>query len=126
MSPKNNNEILVQSNSMLEILVQLSWFVEVPPEHVADGRTRETFRPADTPILTILYSKNRPAYAFVSIKMKHHWFYIDYRDLASKTNFGVIQILMSLAEGSSRGVGPLISIGTSELRYTVRKKNKRY
>ncbi len=106
-----DDQIVVQTHSMLEMLANLSWYIDVPEKHLEDGRTLPTFIPDDPEFLRIRVDKNRPREAFLAIEYKDHWFYLDDRDVASKTTFAVIQILLSLASDGSGSVGPLISIG---------------
>ena len=40
--PRNNAEIAILSRSLLEIITELCSYIEVPPEHVADGRAAKT------------------------------------------------------------------------------------
>ena len=109
---ENDTGIFVQTRSILEILSGLSWRTDVPQEHIDEGKTLSTFRPASsTPLLSILSTKDKPESAFTLVKTRDYWYYIDDRDMQSKTTFGIIQVLMSLSEDDSRGVGPLISIG---------------
>lgn len=105
------DELVIQTHSMLEILYGVAWLVDVPPAHVTEGRTLSTFRSSDAPLIRISSSKNRPEAPYVTIKTRDHWYYIDDRDMDSKRLFGIIQILLSLAEDGSNAVGPLISIG---------------
>ena len=107
----DQEEIVVQTRSMLEILLHVSWYIDVPREHITEGRTMLTFQPEETPLLHISASKNRPETGFVEIQMRDHWYYIDDRDLESKTTFGIIHTLLSLARDGSQAVAPLISIG---------------
>ncbi len=108
---KNDAEVVVQTRSMLEMIASISWYIDVPQNHIDEGRTASTFRPDDPTLIQILSSEKKPKEAFISIKYKDHWYYIDDRDIASKTTFGVMRILLSLASDGSGNVGPLISIG---------------
>ena len=109
--PRNDEEIVVQTGSMVEILFDLSWFIDVPVEHIRNGYTGPTFVVSDGPGLTIKSSKKTPVEASVAIQTRDHWYYIEDNDLRSKTIFTIIQILMSIAEEGGQAVTPLISIG---------------
>ena len=108
---EGEDTIVVQTHSILEMLANISWYVEVPQEHVEEGRTLSTFRPDHPDLIHILVDSEKPANAFISIKYRDHWYYIDDRDVKSKNTFAVMQILMSMANDGSGSVGPLISIG---------------
>ncbi|MBC2838827.1 hypothetical protein [Robiginitalea sp. SC105] len=108
---EERNQILVQTHSILEMLSNISWYIDVPAEHVAEGRTHSTFIPDDPDLIHIRVAPNKPDGAYLSIKYRDHWYYIEDTDVKSKNTFSVIQILMSMANDGSGSVGPLISIG---------------
>ncbi|HSH19286.1 MAG TPA: hypothetical protein VLA03_02465, partial [Draconibacterium sp.] len=108
---QNRDEIFMRTHSLLEIFFSISGYVEVPKEHFEEGRTFSTYEPENIPLLRILSSKDRPDIDFVSINTRDYWYYIDDRDMNSKTTFGILQILLSLARDSNPSKGPLISIG---------------
>ena len=108
---ESRDQIMVQTHSMMEMLANISWYIEVPEEHVTEGRTLSTFLPEDPDLIHIRVSKEKPGTAFLTIKFRDHWYFIDDRDVKSKNTFAVMQILMSMANDGSGSVGPLISIG---------------
>jgi len=60
--------------------------------------------------IRIQSSKQRPADAFLSVPYRHHWFWIDDRDLRTKRNFALLMMFFSLADtGEKKGL-PLITI----------------
>jgi hypothetical protein len=42
-TPRDNTEVAVLSRSMLEIIVEMASYIDVPDKHVSEGRTYETF-----------------------------------------------------------------------------------
>ncbi len=107
----DETEIVVQTHSMLEMLSAISWYIEVPNEHVEEGRTANTFVSEAPPLISIRSSPDKPQDAFVAIPYKGYWFYVDDRNVDSKTSFSILRILLSLAEDGGGAVAPLISIG---------------
>ena len=108
---EQDDQVMVQTHSIMEMLANISWYIEVPESHIAEGRTLSTFRPDAPDLIRILVSEEKPETAFLSIKYRDHFYYIDDRDVKSKNTFAVMQILMSMANDGSGSVGPLISIG---------------
>ena len=108
---ERNNQIVVQTHSILEMMSNLSWYIEVPGQHVAEGRTLPTFNPENTDLIRVLSSPTRPDNAYLGIQYRDHWYYIDDRDVQSKNTFTLMQILFSMAKEGSGAVSPLISIG---------------
>jgi hypothetical protein len=112
--PNSSSEIAVLTNSVLEIMLALGWYFDVPPEHVSEGRTSPSFTEEDgsmKPMIRVHYAKERPKDAVVAVKSRDYWFYIDDRDMLSKTTFAFVQIILSLAETDAKAVGPVVSIG---------------
>jgi hypothetical protein len=86
--------------------------MDVPEEHVAEGRTGPTFvEEGVEPLIRIRSSTDEPDDSYVAVKNRGHWFYIDDRDLPSKRTFAILQILLSLTESGSGARGPVVSIG---------------
>ena len=108
---QKKKEIVMQTHSIMEMLSNISWYIEVPEAHITEGRTLSTFLPEDPDLIHIRVADAKPANAFKAIEYRGHWYYIDDRDVNSKNTFTVMQILMSLAQQGSGSVGPLISIG---------------
>jgi hypothetical protein len=113
---KDNTEIAMLTRSMLHIMITLATLIDVPPEHVADGRT-----PPSTPLMTssdgqpkrlfkVSYSVEKPENAFVSVKYKNYWYWIDDRDFSSKRTFTFLMILFSMAEKGGNQKLPLVTI----------------
>lgn len=108
---EKRDHIVVQTHSILEMMANISWYIEVPEEHISEGRTHSTFQPDAADLIRIQVAATKPREAFLSILFKDHWYYIDDRDVDSKNTFTIMQILLSMAKDGSGSVGPLISIG---------------
>jgi len=108
------NEIALFTRSILEILVELSVGVEVPAEHVSEGRVRAVSTPSHAspsayPVARIHVSTDRPEDAFSAVYYRKHWFWIDDRDLPSKRVFTFLKHFSSIAE---TGVAPHLPVLT--------------
>ena len=110
--PDKPHEVAVLTGSIWDVMVSLAWRFDVPPEHVEQGRTAETFRAATPgpPPIQVKYDRERPADASVAVFCRGYWFYIDDRDRDSKAAFSFLQLLLSLAETANAAAGPLITI----------------
>jgi hypothetical protein len=111
--PDEPNEIVVLTASIIEIMNELAWRIDVPPEHIEEGRTGTTFATEDEsvgPMIRVYYSEERPKQSYVAIRDRGHWFYIDDRDVNSKANFAILQILLSLTDAGEGARGPVVSI----------------
>lgn len=112
--PGDRNEIVLLTSSILEIISELSWRVDVPPEHVQAGRTFSTYRTSavfDAPIFQVHATAEKPVDAYVAVYERGVWFYIEDNDLISKRTFALLQVLLSLTESSEGAAGPVVTIG---------------
>jgi hypothetical protein len=112
--PENDTEIVMLSRSLLQIMVELAANVEVPEDHMVEGRTLSSLSQdegfAESQLIKINNSKERPQNAFVAVNYRDHWFYIDDRDLRSKRTFAFLMILFSVTETGGREGLPLVTI----------------
>jgi hypothetical protein len=113
--PETDREIAMQTRSMLQIMLALALQVVVPPDHVQSGRTIPTLLPpqdkeAQRDHIQIKNSIDRPKDAFVAVKYRDHWFWIDDRDFTSKRIFTFLMILFSLTESGGESGLPLVTI----------------
>jgi hypothetical protein len=110
----SRTEIALQTRSILEILADLSFDVQVPPEHERDGRVGPSL-PEEiqkSSSFKVLSGTSRPADAFVAVRYEDHWFWIDDRDFASKRAMSFMLVLIALAETGSPVAPPAITIST--------------
>ena len=113
--PGADNEMAMLTRSMLQIMIQLATKIDVPPEHVTEGRTVPTMATAGSEIghsklMNIHHSKERPADAFTAVKYRDYWYWVDDRDFRSKRTFAFLMILFSLTETGGKEGLPLVTI----------------
>ncbi len=114
--PADDQEIAILSRSMLEILLELGAYIDVPEPHVAQQRTTpNAAQDADVaagvePLLRVQSDEEKPADAYVAVDYRGHWFWIDDRDLKSKRMFSFLMFLFSLAETGSPEKTPVLTI----------------
>jgi len=109
--PDHDREITFLTRSMLHVMIELATKIDVPSEHVAEGRTVPNLNLSQQ--LKVHHGKERSENAFTAVKYKDHWFWIDDRDFASKNTFAFIMILLSLTETSGREGLPIVTIPAS-------------
>jgi len=114
--PRTDSEIAMLTRSMLQIMIGLATHVDVPPEHVTNGRTVASGVTSDRDgtrrrrVIEIGSSATRPDTAFTAVKYRGHWFWIDDRDFKSKRTFAFLMVLFSLTETGGREGLPLVTI----------------
>jgi len=115
--PKSDTEMAMLTRSMLQIMITLATQIDVPPEHVAEGRTVASIassggggREPKKRIIDIRNSIEKPADAFTAVKYRDRWFWLDDRDFKSKRTFAFLMILFSLMETSDGSGAPVVTI----------------
>jgi hypothetical protein len=114
----NDTQIAILSRSILEILVDLSSFIDVPEAHVADRRVTPTAEPEVgpsgpiRPLIRIGSTPERPADAFLAVPYRGYWFWIDDRDMGSKRLFTFLMFIFTLVETGGKEGAPVLTIPT--------------
>jgi hypothetical protein len=114
-SSVSDKEIAVTTRSLMQQMGTMASQVEVPPEDVTQGRAAPGWdaiagNTNAVRLIQIKCSKTEPADAFVTVEYRHHWFWIDDRDLKSKRTFSFMMMLFTLADTGEKESLPLITI----------------
>ncbi len=107
--------IAIQTRSGFQLLTQLGSYVEVPAEHIAEGRTYPQIKRADgalslPPLIKIHADKAQPADSFVAVRYRDYWYWVEDRDFRSKGIFTFLMIIMTLAETEEKTPVPIVTI----------------
>jgi hypothetical protein len=114
--PSGPDELAVQSRTLFSMLQALSLRIDVPAEHIAEGRAGAGLAPTPEQSVRLHFhvvsSTTKPKDAAVSVQYRNHYFYIDDRDLGSKRAFAMIMMLFTLANIGPEGSLPVLTIPT--------------
>ena len=114
----NDKEIAILSRSVLQVIMNLASFIEVPETHVAEKRVNPTSteKGADgspvPPLMRVRSSSEKPEDAFVAVPYRNHWFWIDDKDLRSKGLFSFLMFIMNLVDTGVKEGAPVVTIPT--------------
>jgi len=111
--PDQASDIAVLTSSILEIMNELAWRADVPPEHIEEGRTVTGFAENDAGtafLIRIHHSKERPEDSYAAVRVRDVWFYIDDRDVVSKRTFAMLQLMLSMTDPGDKARGPVVTI----------------
>jgi hypothetical protein len=112
----NDREIAILTRSMLEILIDLASYIEVPAGSAIERRTFPTPAPEVVngapvaPLIRIHSSSESPGDAFAAVPYHRDWYWIDDKDLASKRLFSFIMFLFTLTETGDKQGAPIITV----------------
>jgi len=112
------DEISVQTRSLAAMMTFLAKGVQVPLEHLADGRAVDLRIPAfetngrNLIPFRMVSSKTRPKDAFAAVRYLDYWFYIDHRDIDSKRSLGLMIALFRILAPSGGGAAPVLTLPT--------------
>jgi hypothetical protein len=112
--PRNKREVAIITRSMLELLLQLGFGIELPAGHLSEGRVLPgRAQSADSQVTALARIRSgleAPADAYAAVPYKGHWYWIDDTDVASKRMFTFLLILFSLAETGQSSAAPLVTV----------------
>lgn len=116
----NHREIAILSRSMMQIMTEFAAFIDVPEADIAEGRVYAIDHEAAQayqqlpPLIRIHNSLAEPERPHVTVPYRGSWFWIDDRDIHSKTMFYFLMVLFSSTErGESAQAAPIISVPTN-------------
>ena len=114
-APDSNREIAMQTFSVMHMLASLSARVDVPLKDVAEKRASPGIREMPEVLdreggFLVKSSDTAPQDAYVSVKYRDAWFWIDDKDQISKRAISVIVLILSLADTGSDKPLPLVTI----------------
>jgi hypothetical protein len=113
-----DDEIDMKTRSMLEIMLEYAAAVQVPETDVAEGKaapgTVAGQAPWSGPPMQVLVSDARPKDAYVAVPYRKRWYWIANTDIQSKTTFGIVMLLFSIAETGTKGAAPVVTIPANQ------------
>ena len=112
--PRGPNQVAVVTRSMMEIMLQLGFGIDLPPADVASGRVLPgKWQAGDAeskPLVHIKSGPEAPADTYSAVRYKGNWYWIDENDIASKRTFTFLMILFSLAETGQSVAAPVVTV----------------
>jgi hypothetical protein len=111
----NDKEIAVITRSILSLMQTMAAQVEVPDQDLAQKRAFAGFEhdqdvPGILRIIRIHSGKSVSRDAFVAVKYRDTWFWIDDSDLDSKEVFSLIMLLFTMVDTGPKENQPVVTI----------------
>jgi hypothetical protein len=113
------NEIYIETRTVLGLLNFFSKGVDVPLEDIKDKQAPMTYEQngelfdwhkVTFGMLHVYTSPQRPTNAFVSVRYRKKWFYVDNSDFDSKETLNLIMIIMGIYQGKIEGFLPVFTV----------------
>jgi hypothetical protein len=114
-TPANDKEVAMLTRSMFHLMMTMSSQVDVPDVDVREHRATPGWESVESSenlvrMIDVKSSEENPYGAYVSVRYRDHWYWIDDRDLQSKRSFAFMMMLFTLAETGQQESLPLITI----------------
>jgi hypothetical protein len=115
-----DNEIDMATRSMLQIMLEFAALVRVPASDVTQGRAAPgsidtpSDQPQDKSAMKVMSGEAQPKDAYVSVQYGGRWFWIADTDIQSKSTFGTLMLLFSIAETGVKGSAPVVTVPTNQ------------
>ena len=114
-----DDEISIQTRSIMAMMEFMARGVEVPLEHLEEGRVVDYgMQNSDGELMGGLIpfkmrsSKDRPDNVFAAVRFQNYWYYIDHNDITSKRALSLIIILFRLQAPTPAGAAPILTLPT--------------
>jgi hypothetical protein len=114
-----DDEISIQTRSVMAIMEFVARGVEVPLEHLKEGRVIDYgLQNSDGEVAKGLIpfrmhsSKSRPQNVFAAVRFNDYWYYIDHTDITSKRALSLIIVLFRLQAPTPAGAAPILTLPT--------------
>jgi hypothetical protein len=107
-------ELAVNSRSMMQIMGAFSTYLDVPESDLKAHRALPAFQnvPQEDKqdVIRIHSGEEEPANAFVAVRYRNQWFWVDDGDLQAKRALTAVVYLFTLADTGARDKLPLVTI----------------
>ena len=114
-SSGKNDEIAMQTRSMLQIMLELGFGIQLPQADIAAGSAwpapkRDEQAGANSLRLQILSGDKQPSDAFISVPYHGRWFWVPDNDVMSKNLFSSVMLLFSVSDKGAQGTAPIVTV----------------
>lgn len=112
----DNKVIAILSRSMLQVLFDLAYYIDVPATDVTEKRVNPGFEDeiidgvTIPPLIKISSSSQKPDDAFVAVPYQKNWFWIDNKDFFSKQVFSFLMFSFALVETGGTEGTPIVTV----------------
>jgi hypothetical protein len=116
--PSGHKEIAILTRAVIDVLTDLSATIEVPRQHIIETRAlpakvaTQAGGRVINPLLVVHAGANKPGDTAVAVPYHDHWYWINDRDITSKSTFSFLMFVMNLANTSEEEESPSLVLPT--------------
>ena len=110
---QRSNQIVIMTHSIMTILASFAAKIQIPEEHIAEGRAPASIPPMDKShglSLKIEWGAAAPQDTYAKTKYLGQWYWIDGKDYSTKRTFSFLSMLFSLSDRGDSAKPPLVTI----------------
>jgi hypothetical protein len=114
-----DDEISIQTRSVMAMMEFIARGVEVPLEHLKEGRVIDYgLQNSEGEVakgmipFRMRSSKSRPQNVFAAVRHQNYWYFIDHADITSKRALSLIIVLFRLQAPTPAGAAPILTLPT--------------
>lgn len=112
---EGRREIAMLTRSVMQVMMDLASYIDVPEADLAEGRAYRPLRSPEQeklfpPTLRVHNGDSPPQDAYVAVRYRGRWFWVDDRDHYSKAMFTSVLFLFSLTETGATAAAPVVTI----------------
>ena len=111
--PLEGNVLALQTRSILQIMMAMAGFVEVPADKADRAAVVSELPPGIRQPFTVRTSTERPDDPFASFYYHGDWYWIDHADLSSKRVFTLMLFMTTLTNRAGAESAPVLTIPTN-------------
>lgn len=105
--------LAIQTRSILQVLIAMSGFVDVPPEKSARAAPGIVLAPGLARPFNVHSGPQKPDDVFAIYPYQGDWYWIDHEDIGSKRVFTLMLFLITLTDRAGSEVAPVLTIPTN-------------
>lgn len=109
-----DDELSVNSRSMLQIMLAFSSYLDVPEAHLTEHSAlpglAQTASETQQGAVRIHSGKDKPEQTYAPVRYRDYWFWIEHGDLKTKRALAAIMLFFTLVDTGSKEPLPLITI----------------
>jgi hypothetical protein len=109
----NDTDIVIHTRSILSVCNTMALHVDLPDQDISSGKAAHGIPPEIPNKIHFISGPDKPENAFVAIKYRDAWFWIEDTDLHTKQAFSFLMLLFTMANTSGEDNAPVLTISTN-------------